>query len=174
MIKNQECKDSLEIDTSSSKTKRKAHMDYLQDLGVELAGLSKEQLRKFVLPDNLLAAIVEMQKITANGAIRRQRQYLGKLMRTVDIQPIIETLNDLKNDSAKSTRILHECEKWREHILASDTQLETFIQAYPKCDISELRSLVRAIRKENVYHEHKHYRKLFKIIRQTIEGTNDE
>lgn len=159
---------------TQSKTQKKAHMDYLQDLGVELSTLSKEQLKKFELPDLLLSAIAEMQKVTANGAIRRQRQYIGKVMRGVDIDPIIEKLNELKYDSVKSTRILHECESWRDNILASDEQLATFIQSYPNCDISELRNLVRAIRREAIHGQHKHYRKLFKLIRQTIEGAKDE
>src|SRR3990167_5979853 len=96
------------------KTKRKAHMDELQHLGTLLIELSKDQLAKFTLPEPLLDAIRLAQKITANGAIRRQRQYIGKLMRNVDSDYIRDKLAEVNNESALSTKVLHLSEGWRE------------------------------------------------------------
>src|SRR3954469_4774100 len=72
-------------DEPVSKTKRKAAMDELQDIGVTLVGLPKEKLNKLDLPEILLDAVNEAKRITANGATRRQAQYIGRLMRNVDI-----------------------------------------------------------------------------------------
>ena len=155
-----------------SKTKKKAQMDGLQDLGSELIELSKDQLAKFILPDQLRDAIILAQKITANGAIRRQRQYIGKLMRNVDASYIEEKLAEINNDSAKSTKLLHQCENWRERLLAHDAELSGFIASYPQCEITDLRDLIRAVRREIQQGQNRNYRKLYKLIRDVIEGAH--
>jgi ribosome-associated protein len=152
-----------------SKTKRKQHMDDLQHLGMELVQLSKEKLAKIELPDVLLDAIKLAQKITANGAIRRQNQYIGKLMRSVDAVYIGNKISELNSDSVKSTKLLHDCESWRERLLKEDKELDVFVKTYTVLDIGQLRTLIRACRKEQLVNEVKSYRKLFKFIRDVIE-----
>lgn len=63
-----------------SKTKRKEQMNDLQDLGIELVKLGKDKLKQLDLPDYLLEAIKEAQRLTAHGAIRRQQQYMHPLV----------------------------------------------------------------------------------------------
>src|SRR5688572_4378624 len=75
-----------------SKTQRKAVMDDLQDIGVKLVELPKDRLAKLNLPERLLDAVQEAKRITANGAKRRQRQYIGSLMREIEVEPIIDQL----------------------------------------------------------------------------------
>src|SRR5690349_11424373 len=79
-------------DEPISKTQLKAEADAQQALGVRLSELPKDKLAKLDLPEELLRAIQETKKITANGAIRRHRQYLGRLMRDIDTAPIVEQL----------------------------------------------------------------------------------
>ena len=67
-----------------SKTQMKKQMDVLQDLGMELTELSSETIKKLTLPEDLLDAIREYKKITSNSALKRQRQYIGRLMRDID------------------------------------------------------------------------------------------
>lgn len=152
-----------------SKTKRKQHMDYLQHLGMELVELSKQKLAKIELPDNLIEAIKLSQKITANGATRRQSQYIGKLMRNVDAAYIENKLHELNSDSVKSTKLLHDCETWRERLIKEDKALDVFVNTYAVSDIGQLRGLIRLCRKEQAINEIKTYRKLFKFIRDVIE-----
>ena len=152
-----------------SKTKRKQHMDYLQHLGMELVELSKQKLAKIELPDNLIEAIKLSQKITANGATRRQSQYIGKLMRNVDAVYIENKLHELNSDSVKSTKLLHDCEMWRERLIKEDKELDVFVNTFAVSDIGQLRGLIRLCRKEQAFNEIKTYRKLFKFIRDVIE-----
>lgn len=156
-----------------SRTKRKEQVEALQDLGVELVKTSKEKLAKLDLPANLFEAIKMAQKITANGAIRRQYQYIGKLMRQVDAEAIKSRLEYLNGDDVKSTQIFHLSEKWRDELLNSgDEVLNRFSATYSNFDIGELRSLLRAVRKERELHQNRNFTKLFRLIRTIIEGNS--
>lgn len=167
---NQETLDDIDaFDEGPSKTKRKQHMDELQKLGMELVELSRDKLSKIDLPDVLVDAIKLAQKITSNGAIRRQNQYIGKLMRAVDADYVRERLVELSADSVKSTRVLHKCENWRDRLLADDKELQIFASEFNVSDIGQLRSHIRSCRRERELGQVKSYRKLFKFIRDIIE-----
>ncbi len=156
-----------------SRTKRKEQVEALQDLGIELVKTSKEKLIKLDLPASLFEAIKMAQKITANGAIRRQYQYIGKLMRQVDAEAIKSRLEYLNGDDIKSTQVFHLAEKWRDDLLSSgDEALDRFSATYSNFDISELRSLLRAVRKERELQQNRNFTKLFRLIRTIIEGNN--
>ena len=72
---------------SKSARKRAAHA--AQKLGEELIRLKSIELDSLSLPDELLAAIREAQRIqNSRGGLARQRQYIGKLMREIDLAPI--------------------------------------------------------------------------------------
>ncbi len=156
-----------------SKTKRKEHMQELQDLGIMLVKASKEKLEKLELPSNLMDAIKLAQKITSNGAIRRQYQYIGKLMRNVDGDEIRAKLEYLNGDSVKSTKIFHLAEKWRDQLLEDDNALNKFIDSFSGFDIGEFRSLLRQVRKERQLNQNRNFTKLFRLIRSIIEE-NDQ
>ena len=156
-----------------SRTKRKEQVEALQDLGVELVKTSKEKLAKLDLPANLFEAIKMAQKITANGAIRRQYQYIGKLMRQVDAEAIQSRLEYLNGDDVKSTQIFQQTKKWRDELLNSgDEVLDRFSATYSNFDIGELRSLLRAVRKERELQQNRNFTKLFRLIRTIIEGNS--
>jgi ribosome-associated protein len=75
---------------SKSARKREAHA--LQKLGEELVRLRAQELDLLPLPENLRDAIDEAQRITSRGALSRQRQYIGKLMRDIDVEPVLAAL----------------------------------------------------------------------------------
>ncbi|MCX8514787.1 MAG: DUF615 domain-containing protein [Burkholderiales bacterium] len=159
----------MEIEASEiSKTKRKEHMDQLQKLGMQLIKLNKDQLTQLNLPPILFEAIVLAQKLNANGAIRRQNQYIGKLMRQVDEEHVRLKLAEFNGESHLSTKLLHDCEAWREKLLASDKDLEEFIAQYQIQDVNEIRSLIRVCRKEILNKQNKSFRKLYKYIRNIV------
>lgn len=158
-----------EVEDRPSKTQVKRHMEDLQKLGMELVELSPAQLVKFEMPDRLLSAILEAQKITSNGAIRRQCQYIGRLMRDADEAAIRYKLDEIKGKHSDSVRKLHECEKWRDRLLASDSELKTFMESYQVSEIGQLRGLIRQVRKEMEQDKQHNYRKLFQFIRDIIE-----
>ena len=158
-----------ELDTTISKTKRKEQMEDLQSLGIELVKTSKDKLAKLELPETLLEAIRLAQKINSNGAIRRQYQYIGKLMRNVDADALKSKLNYLNGDDKRSTQVLHLSEKWRDRLLAEDSALDLFIAEFNSFDISELRGLLRQVRSEREHNLNRNYTKFFRLIKTIIE-----
>jgi ribosome-associated protein len=131
-----------------SKTKRKHGAHALQDLGEELVKLTEVQLAQLALPERLLEAVRRAQRINKFGALRRQLQYIGRLMRDFDCAPIATQVQAWKGQSRESTAYLHALERWRERLLGDDDALTEFAAAYPDCDLTRLRTLIRAARKE--------------------------
>lgn len=135
-----------------SKSELKRQMHELQDLGAALATLSKERLAALALPEKLLEAVAQWQTIRAHGGRRRQLQYIGKLMRAVDPEPIRRALDEQHRGSAEQTLQLHKLETLRLSLLdegpAGQQALTDWLAARPDVDIQRLRSLIRAARKD--------------------------
>ncbi len=124
---------NIEEDDSElkSKSQRKREMESLQDMGKDLVELSKERLMKLDLPENLRAAVLEAQRITAHGATRRQLQYIGKIMRGVDADAIAEQLAEIRGESNAAKAEFHALERWRERLLADDTAITEWLARHP-------------------------------------------
>ncbi len=71
-----------------SKSARKREFIALQKLGEELIALNESDLRQIGLDEDLLEAVLDARQIKSHGALRRQKQYIGKIMRHVDPEPI--------------------------------------------------------------------------------------
>ena len=154
-----------------SKTQRKTAMLELQELGVELAALSAERLKKMVLPEALLNAVLDWQRFTKHGARRRQMQYIGKLMRDLDPEPIVAQLAALKGESNAAKAEFHALERWRERLLDSDEALTEWLLDHPDSDIQALRQLIRNARKEaELGKPPKSSRELFRLLRELSAG----
>ncbi|HCA26980.1 MAG TPA: ribosome-associated protein, partial [Betaproteobacteria bacterium] len=110
-------------DARTSKTRRKAHMHALQEIGERLTALDGERLAQIVLPEMLRNAIVEAGRIRKHGAFRRQLQYIGKLMRTVDTAPIEAKLAEWSGQSREAAAHHHHLEQLRSQLLADDHAL---------------------------------------------------
>jgi ribosome-associated protein len=154
-----------------SKTQRKREMTALQALGERLTGLNAAQLARVPLPESLRDAIVATRAISAHEARRRQLQYVGKLMREVDPEPIERALQDLAGDSRLAVDLMHRCERWRERLLADDAALTELLHEHPDSDAPALRALIRAARRE---HDGglppKHSRALYRWLRQRFDA----
>jgi len=165
----QQYDDSDEIDLPPSKTKIKKQMHDLQDLGEELVGLSKEHLAEIEIPDNLRDAVREVKKIKSFGAIKRQMQYIGKLMRDIDPAPIQAKLSEWNGTSRQHITWLHQVERWRDRLLEQPESLTELLAAYPGADVQQLRTLIRnAIKEKELGKPAKNYREIFQILRAII------
>jgi ribosome-associated protein len=71
-------------DTKPSKSARKRAHLALQKLGEELISLREAELLSMPLEEDLLEAIMEARQIKSHGALKRQKQYIGKLMGALD------------------------------------------------------------------------------------------
>lgn len=149
-----------------SKTRRKAAMQELQSLGEELIALNNSQLAQLDLPEVLLDAVKQAQRITSNGAIARQRQYIGRLMREIDTAPISAMLDKWKGVNQEENAHFHQLEKLRSSLLEDDSVLSEYLAAHPDADSQQIRTLIRNARKEAAAGKPpKSSRELFKLLR---------
>ncbi|HSD59915.1 MAG TPA: ribosome biogenesis factor YjgA, partial [Burkholderiales bacterium] len=107
-------------DEPLSKTRRKRQVEELQALGERLVQLSGERLTQVSLPEELRDAVQEARRIRSHGALRRQLQYIGRLMRAVDPGPILARLEAWEGNSREHKAWLHRLERLRERLVADD------------------------------------------------------
>ena len=158
-----------EIDLPPSKTKIKKQMHELQDIGEQLVALSKDQLKEIDLPETLRDAIVEAKRITKFGAIKRQMQYIGRLMRHVDPAPIVAKLEIWSGKSSQHIAYMHRVEHWRERLLESDSAFTELLAEHPQADAQRLRTLIRnALKEKELLKPPKSYREIFQVLREIL------
>ena len=150
-----------------SKTQIKNEMNERQALGMQLTKLAPDTLKKIGLSEELLEAVLFYKKITANGALKRQAQFIGRLMRDTDPEPIQAYLNKLKGDNAEHNAAMQRLELLRERLVESDDALTELISDKPELPISELRTLIRNARREKEQNKPpKAFRELFQLLKQ--------
>jgi len=181
-----ELKRELKGSDSASRTDLKRESFELQKLGEELLQLRQDAMQQLVaqqrVPELLFEAIHDAKKITNFEGLRRQMQYVGKLMRKLDepqVQAIRAALDVQHNGSAEETLALHMAEHWREKLLKDDQALADWLAAHPDTDSQQLRALVRQARKDGLPdktavsqgafpRQGRAYRDIFKIVRDHL------
>lgn len=154
-----------------SKSEMKRDMDELQKLGEELVELKPSVLAKFPISEDLLEAIKDAQRFK-NEARRRQLQYIGKVMRQEDPEPIQAALDKLRNKHSQNTAVLHKLETLRDRVIAEgDSAIDEVVELYPAADRQRLRQLARTAVKEKQNNKPpKAFREIFQVLKQL----NDE
>jgi ribosome-associated protein len=159
----------MEESERPSKTRRKREMKALQETGAELAELSPELLAQFDLPEQLLEALLEAQRIRDFEGRRRQMQYVGKLMRSVDPAPIHAQLEQLRGDARAHTRLNRMAEQWRDRLLREDDAAAALGAEFPTADLKHIRTLVASIKHDNTSgRPPRNSRELFRNLREII------
>lgn len=151
-----------------SRNELKKQMQDLQELGEAVAGLPTDRLDKLKIDERLRDAIDELRRTRSFEGKRRQVQYIGKLMKHENPEPLREAVASYRVGSATDTLALHQAEYWRDQLLAADDALASWVKEYPATDVQQLRSLVRAARKEKLEPGERHgraYRDLFKMVK---------
>lgn len=161
-----------------SRTDVKNASEALQDLGVDLLTLRADLLDGLRLPEQLGEAIAEAKRLTHFEAQRRQRQFIGKLMRQLDataLDAIAAALRIQRAQSSGDTRLLHEAEQWRDSLIADDERLGEWIGLHPDTDVQRLRTLIRQARKDaqavqarSVERRGRAYREIFVLVRERL------
>lgn len=138
------------MEAPPSKSARKREMSALQALGESLCALSAKELATIPIADeNLLLTIKEAQGIRSNSALRRHRQFIGKLMRHIDPEPIQRALDDLYSSRQQNTDAFHALEALRDRLCEEgDQAMSTVLERYPLVDRQQLRQLVRDASRE--------------------------
>ena len=151
-----------------SRNELKKQMQDLQELGEAISALPPDRLDKLKIDERLRDAIDELRRTRSFEGKRRQVQYIGKLMKHENPEPLREAVASYRVGSATDTLALHQAEYWRDQLLAEDDALANWVKEYPATDVQQLRSLVRAARKEKLEPGERHgraYRDLFKMVK---------
>jgi ribosome-associated protein len=167
-------KDVEEDDIQPSRTRRKLDDLALQELGEALVAVPEGKLAELGLPERLGDAIVHARTISKFGALRRQMQYIGRLMREEgDAETIRARLDAWNGVSVEETARLHLIERWRLKLLDDDKALDALIAEYPRADIQKLRTLIRNTKREKEAEKPpKSFRELFQVLRDTLNSTS--
>lgn len=152
-----------------SKTQLKKEMHELQSLGEALVGLPDNRVVDLAISERLRDAVAEYKRTRSFEGKRRQMQYIGKLMRKDDVEPIREAVAAMQLGHAKDSLALHQAERWRVELLAADDALTRWTSEHPSSDLQQLRSLIRAARKDAAaapeQRSGRAYRELFQFIK---------
>lgn len=153
-----------------SKSELKRQMTALQKLGAELIAEPRDRVKRVPMPEDVRDAILECQLITDHEGRRRQLQYVGKKMRSLDeaeLAEIHKMLDSWKGASKSETAALHAIERKRDKLLSDDKALTVLLEQNPQLETQHLRTLIRNARKEQAENKPpKAYREIFQILKQ--------
>jgi len=173
-----ELKAELKGTDDLSRTDLKRESTELQKLGEALLTLRTDLLERLPLSDKFKDAIVEAKRITNFEGKRRQMQYIGKLMRKLEVtevEAVRAAIDEQANGSAADNLALHQAEVWRDRLISQDDAAGQWIELYPLTDTQQLRALVRQARKDAVpekpgaaVRRGRAYRDIFQLVRETL------
>ncbi|KQQ47404.1 hypothetical protein ASF61_01780 [Duganella sp. Leaf126] len=153
-----------------SKSEMKRQVDALQKLGEALVAEPRDRVKRVPMPEDVRDAILECQTITNHEGRRRQMQFVGKKMRTLDeaeVAAIQQAIDSWKGASKADTAAMHALERRRDKLLADDKALTVLLSENPELDVQHLRTLIRNARKEQAENKPpKAYREIFQILKQ--------
>lgn len=139
-----------EHDGPISKTQLKREMLALQKLGESLIDLPPSQYNAMPLPEELRRAVDAARGMTKRGALHRQRQFIGRVMREIDPAPIEAAMHKLLNQDRHSARDFHRVEALRDRLLDVDDAdaFGAVCEQFPTLERQQLRHKIRAARSE--------------------------
>lgn len=155
-----------------SKSQLKREMLALQKLGEALIELPEHELHEIPLPDKLREAVEFARSLSKRGALYRQKQYIGKLMREIDKELVEQAVVSAQGRRMAAARHFHELESWRDKIIAEgESGIDAFMRSHPTADRQRLRTLLRQIRSPRVKDASKRAeRALFRCLRELPEA----
>ncbi len=161
-------------DEKPSKSELKRQMTQLQKLGEQLLNLQPVELEKMQLPETLLEALALARRIKSREGKRRQLQYIGKLMRSIDAEPIRLHLQQREQGQQLAQRRFHQLEQMRDRLVNNGTgEIEQVMARFPTADRTRLGHLVRAAGRERENHQApKSARRLFRYLRDLDEHSS--
>jgi len=179
-----EYKRELKGSDEPSRTDLKRESDEQQKLGEDLLTLRAELMTRLELPEKLIEAVAEAKRISNFEGLRRQMQFIGKLMRKLEASKIDEiraALEEQHMPSAKETLLLHQAEQWRDRLITDDDAVGQWLNLSPATDSQQLRALVRQARKDakpekpGMAPRHgRAYREIFQLVREQLQSAHDE
>lgn len=165
--------DGLDRRPSKSAMKRASHE--LQALGEQLLAMPDARLASIEMPERLRDALADYKTTRSFEGKRRQLQYIGKVLRLVEVDELREAVAVFQLGHARNALALHEAERWRAELVGEDPDaLTRWAQEYPGSDLQQLRALVRSAKKDAAaapeQRNGRGYRELFQFIKKDMEA----
>ena len=156
-------------ESKPSKTAMKREQHALQQLGEQLIGLQDADLARLQLDEKLADAVNDARRMKSHGALRRQKQLIGKLMRNVDAEPIRRALDSIRARGDADKRLFARAERWRDRIVNEGGDAVAEFRRETGADCDEIETLVgdlgRAISDKS---RQTIKRKIFRAINETL------
>jgi len=160
--------DQFDHELEKSRSQQKREAEAVQDLGERLLTLNDKQLKKLQLDENLLEAVLLAKEIKAYGGKKRQLQYIGKLMRSLDVSTIDQYFEQVDNQHNLQNAKFRALENWRDKLVEQGVSVVSELeQEFPGLDSQKLRQLVRnATNKKNEKLALKSKRAIFQYLKE--------
>jgi ribosome-associated protein len=162
----------FEEQQAASKSQRRREALETRSLASELIKLNAARLSRVPLDDAVKSAIMEARQIRSHVAGKRQLQYVAKLLRRIDPEPIIQTLEGFDGEARQLTGRQHRTEAWRDFLLESgDPAVGVLMQQRNDTDTQAIRQLIRNAHKEAARNKPPaSARVLFRLLREMDES----
>ncbi|MDX9842131.1 MAG: ribosome biogenesis factor YjgA [Aquabacterium sp.] len=162
-------------DRPPSRSMLKRASQALQALGQQLLDMPESRLVEIDMPERLRDALADYKKTRSFEGKRRQLQFIGKVMREVDAEPLREAVAQYQLGHAHNALALHQAERWRAELIADDKDAVTrWVADFPDTDVQQLRTLIRNARKDASLDPEKRngraFRELFQFIKRAMEA----
>ena len=159
----------LDKDSVVSKTELKKDSKNIQKFGKRISELTINNIQAFKFPLTIYEATIGLKNLKSNSAKKRQVQYLGKLLREIDLTDAFLVMKQLEVGSQKEIQRNHIIEGWRDKLLSNNDSITEFFDEYPKVDRQSLRQTISNAQKEKKGNKPPKYsRQLFKLIKDII------
>mgnify|MGYP000277124534 FL=1 len=159
-----------------SKSEMKRDMIELQELGERIVALPRKKAMELPLSEMMKAAVREADRVGKNEAMRRHMQYIGRLIRSEDIEAIREALDLLDPSTEAYGRVTGQQEQWRTRLIKDPDAFAEFIEQFPSVNRQHLRTLIRNATKEMSTEPPKpgsNFKNLFKAIKEQYNHKED-
>jgi len=158
-----------------SKTKKKKEALSLQVLGNRLVELPEEQINDIDLPVEIYDAVKFAKTIKQRGALKRQMQHIGTLMRKIDPASVQEALLNIEQGNYKKAAEFKAMEKLRDELIAGKNMLiDKILKKCPDAGRQQLTQFIRNARKEKENNKPpKAFRTLFSYLIKIKAGRSD-
>lgn len=156
-----------------SKSQLKRDSLALQDLGKKLVSLSADQLAKVPLDEAVLDAIALAHRIqNKRSALKRHYQFLGKLLRARDSDPIYAALTEIEQQGQNSIQQHHRAESWRDRIVnEGEIAINEFVEQTPQADRQKLRQLWRNLQRAgSEAKKTQHTRLIYRTVKEYLDN----
>lgn len=141
----------------------------LQAIGERLISLAPGQLATVPMPEDLQDAVAMARQMKKHGALNRQKQYIGKLMRQIDDEPIRQALSAIDEAGLLEKKAHHDAELWRDRLINDgSTALEMFLEDYPAVDRQQLRQAMRLCEKHRDAGDKTAGRRLYRLLHDVL------